>query len=98
MPKYLIMWEVDPNKAPVDPKERGALWAGMVEMIKQEMKDGITVDWGCFTGEARGYSIGNNDALNLSKELQQYYPFVTFDVHQVMSVDDIGEVAKSLSG
>ena len=98
MPKYFITWEVDPDKAPIDPKERGALWAGMVEMVKQEMKDGTTLDWGCFVSETMGYSVGDQNALDLAKNLQKYFPFVVFDVHQVLSVDDIGEVAKSLIG
>ncbi len=97
MPKYLITWEVDRSKAPIDPKERGALWSGMVEIIKQQMKDGITLDWGCFVGETKGYSIGNQSAVDLAKTLQQFYPLIDFQVQQVMSVDEIGEVAKSLT-
>lgn len=97
MPKYFMTWEVDPSRAPVDPKERGALWSGMVEMVKQQMKDGTTLDWGCFTGETKGYSVGSQSAVDLAKTLQQYYPFVIFEVHEVMSVDDIGELAKSLT-
>ena len=97
MPKYFMTWEVDPTRVPTDPKERGALWSGMVEMVKQEMKAGITSDWGAFVGEARGYSIGEQSVLDLSKTLQQFYPFVTFQVHQVMSVDEVAELAKSLT-
>jgi len=97
MPKYFMTWEVDPNRAPVDPRERGVLWNGMVDMVKQQLKDGTTIDWGCFAGEAKGYSIGNQNAVDLAKTLQQFYPFITFQVHHVMSVDEIGEVAKSMS-
>ena len=97
MPKYFMTWEVDPTRVPTDPKERGALWSGMVEMVKQEIKAGITSDWGTFVGEARGYSIGEQSVLDLSKTLQQFYPFVTFQVHQVMSVDEVAELAKSLT-
>ena len=96
MPKYFMTWEVDPSRIPTDRKERGALWSGMVEMVKQEIKDGTTSDWGCFVGEPRGYSIGEESALDLSKSLQQFYPFITFQVHQVMSADEAAELAKSL--
>ena len=98
MPKYFMTWEVDPSKTPTDPKERGALWTGMTEIVKQQMKDGITKDWGCFVGETNGYSVSEQSELDLAKELQQFYPFVTFKVHQVMSVGDIAEVAKSMMG
>jgi len=97
MSKDFMTWEVDPSKAPVDPKERGALWSGMVEMIKQQMKDGTTLDWGCFVGETKGYSIASRTAVDLAENLQQFYPFITFQVHEVMSADEIGEVAKSMT-
>jgi hypothetical protein len=97
MPKYFMTWEVDSSRMPTDAKERGTMWSGMMEMIKQQMKDGTTLDWGCFIGEARGYSIAEQTELGLTKTLQQYYPFVTFQVHKVMSVDEIAEVAKSLT-
>ena len=98
MPKYFMTWEVDPTRVPIDPKERGALWSGMMEMVKQQIKDGTTTDWGAFTGEARGYSVAERSQIDLAKTLQQFYPFVTFQVHQVMTIDEMAEVAKSLMG
>jgi len=98
MPKYFMTWEVDPTRVPIDPKERGALWSGMLEIIKKQMKDGTTTDWGAFVGEASGYSVGEQSQIDLAKTLQQFYPFVTFQVHQVMSIDEMAEVAKSLMG
>jgi len=97
MPKYLITWEVDPNRVPLDLKERGALWSGMVAMIKQQISDGITTDWGGFVGENKGYSVGETSELELAKLLQQFYPYVLFEVHQIASIDDIAELAKSLT-
>ena len=96
MPKYFMTWEVDPTRVPIDPKERGALWSGMLEIVKQNIKEGTTSDWGCFVGEASGYSVSEQSEMELAKELQQFYPFVTFKVHQVMSVDEMAEVAKSM--
>ncbi len=98
MPKYFMTWEVDPSRVPTDPKERGAMWSGMTEIIKQQMKDGITKDWGCFVGETSGYSVSEQSEISLATEIQQFYPFITFKVHQVMSIDDIAEVSKSLMG
>ena len=97
MPKYFMTWEVDPDRVPVDLRERSALWSGMVEMVKQQMKDGTTKDWGAFVGEARGYSIGEVSEVELAKNLQKYYPFVNFEVHQVISIDEMAEVIKSLA-
>jgi hypothetical protein len=69
----------------------------MVEMVKQQIKDGTTTDWGTFVGEARGYSIGEVSEVELAKNLQKYYPFVNFEVHQMISVDEMAEVIKSLA-
>ncbi len=97
MPKYLMTWEVDPSRVPTDAKERGAMWSMMLETVKQDIKEGRANDWGCFVGETRGYSIGEQSEIDLAKNLQRFYPFVTFQVHQVMSVDEMAEVAKSMT-
>ncbi len=97
MPKYLTTWETDPSRVSVDPKERGAMWGAMVAMVKQQMSDGITTDWGVFVGENRGYAIGENSALEISKLLQQFFPYITFETHELLSIDEMGELAKSLA-
>ena len=34
MGKYLMLWRLDPARIPVDPKERGAGWSVLMEMVK----------------------------------------------------------------
>ncbi len=97
MTKYLVTWEINADRVPLDPKERGAMWGGMLAAIKQQMSEGVIADWGAFTGENRGYAVANSSALELTKQLQPNYPYVIFEVHEVMSVDEAGEFAKSLS-
>ena len=97
MAKYLILWEVDPSRAPEDAKERGGAWGLMLDMIKQDMKEGTMIDWGSFVGEGSGYAVAEQDDLELSKNLQRYFPYVIFTVKSVMSVDQVAEVAKSLT-
>ena len=96
MPKYFMLWEVDAARAPVNPKERGAAWASMLNMIKQDMKDGKISDWGSFAGEGKGYSVSTMTELELAKSLQRFFPYVTFQVHQIMSVDQTAELARSM--
>lgn len=98
MSKYLVFWEVDINKAQLNAKERGAAWLAMLAMIKQDMKDGKVNDWGSFVGETNGYSIMTGEHVEMAKNLQRYYPFITFKVHEVASVDEVVEVAKFLTG
>ena len=96
MPRYFMTWEVDPTRAPVDMKERAILFNGMLDMIKQNMKDGITKDWGLFVGEGRGYSVFEQSPLELARNLQNYYPYVEFEVHQVLTVDETADMFKSM--
>jgi len=97
MPKYLLLWEADPSKLPIDPKERGAALSALLDMVKQGIKEGTTIDWGSFLGEGRGYSIHEGSEMELEKKLQRYVPFVTFKVYRVMSVEQVAEMAKSLT-
>ena len=96
MPKYLIMWELDADRAPVDSKERAQSWLLMTDIIKQDLKEGKDSDWGCFVGQPKGYTISEQNELTVMKDLQRFFPLVKFEVHQVVSVDDIAALAKSM--
>ena len=98
MPKYFMLWEVDSSKTPIDPKERGAAWTAMLNMIKQDMADGKITDWGSFAGESKGYSVSNQTHEELARSLQRFFPYVTFKVHQVATVDETMALAKWLTG
>ena len=98
MAKYLLLWELNRDKMPDDPKVRGEGWAMMIEMVKQDIKEGVLLDWGSCVGELNGYAVAESDMLDLAKNLQRYAPFVSFEVRQVMSADETMEVARSLSG
>jgi hypothetical protein len=97
MGKYLLLWEIDATKIPVSPKERGAGWNALMEMVKQDIKKGITKDWGAFVGELNGYAIHEGTDLELMNALQQYTPFVHFKVHPIASVSQVDEMIKALT-
>ena len=96
MPKYFMSWEVDPSRVPIDSKERAILWSGMLEMVKQQIKEGTTKDWGAFIGEGRGYAVGEQSEIDVVRTLQKYYPFVDFEVNQVITVDEMLEALKPM--
>ena len=98
MAKYLVLWELDMSRAPVDPKERAAAWGMMVDVVKQDLKEGKDTDWGCFVGEARGYAISERSEVDLMKDLQRFYPFITFKTYSVVSIDQLAEVVKAVTG
>ena len=41
MGKYLLLWNLDPARIPVDPKERGTGWGVLMEMVKNDLEKGI---------------------------------------------------------
>ncbi len=98
MGKYLILWELDNARTPVDPKERGAGYQLLMAMVKQDIQKGIVKDWGGFVGENNGYSVAEGTEVEIGNMTQQYVPFCTFKVHAVASVSQVDELIKALSG
>jgi hypothetical protein len=98
MGKYMILWEVDQSKIPVDPKERGEGWSMLMAMVRQDFEKGITKDWGAFVGESQGYSVFEGTELEVMKTLQQYVPFCIFEVHPISTEAQVNEMIKGLTG
>src|SRR5664280_550046 len=97
MGKYLLLWEFDRTKIPVDPKERGGEFGALMKVIKQDMKEGILKDWGLFISEHKGYSVAQGTEVEVIKTIQRYTPFVCFAAHSIASVTQAGEMIKALN-
>jgi hypothetical protein len=98
MARYLLLWEVDPSKIPIDRKERGAGWAALMKMVRQDHEKGFTKNWGAFIGETKGYAVYEGSELEVMNALQQYVPFVKFQAHPVASEGQVNEMIKALIG
>ena len=98
MGKYLLLWSLNLDLIPADPKERASGWAMLMEMVKQDLSKGLAKDWGAFPGENKGYCILEGSILDVMKMSQQYAPYVRFEVHPVAAVSEIGELLKHMSG
>ncbi len=97
MGKYLLLWEIDATKIPVSPKERGAGWNTLMQMVKQDIKKGLIKDWGTFVGELSGYAVEEGSELEVMNAVQQFTPFVHFKVHPIGSVSQVEEMIKALT-
>jgi hypothetical protein len=97
MGKYLLLWELDRTKIPVDPKERGVEFDMFMKLIKQDIKKGILKDWGLFVGEDHGYSVVQGTEIEVIKTVKQYNTLVYFAAHPVASVNQAGGMIKALS-
>ena len=98
MGKYLIHWEMDQTKIPIDPKERGEAWGMLMAMVRQDTEKGIVKDFGMFVGETSGYAVHEGTELEVMKILQQYVPFVTYKMHPVATESQVNEMIKALTG
>lgn len=94
--RFLVLWEIDKSRISVDRKERGQGWEMMTALIRQNMEQGLTRDWGSFVGESGGYAIMEGSELDVMNNLQQYVPFVTFQVNPVATLDQAEEMIKTL--
>ena len=98
MGKYLITWQIDQTRVPLDPKQRGEGWGFLLSMVKKDIEKKLTIEWGAFIGEASGYTIMEGSELEVMNALQQYVPYCTFQSHPVASVSQVEEMIKALSG
>ncbi len=98
MGKYLVLWEVEQTRIPVDPKERKDAWSLLMAVVSQDIEKGIVKDWGAFVGEAKGYSIIEGTEVEVMSNLQQFVPYCKFTVHSIATEGQVNEMVKALSG
>ena len=98
MGKYLVLWQLDPSRLPIDPKERGTGWGVLMEMVKKDLEKGTSKDWGSFVGEGKGFVIMEGTETEISINLQRYNPYVHFETHPIMSARQTEEMIKALTG
>ncbi|HUV80312.1 MAG TPA: hypothetical protein VMW40_05760 [Candidatus Bathyarchaeia archaeon] len=97
MTKFLLLWEMDISRAPLDPKERLAGWATLLNMVKDDLESGKLKDWGVFPGENAGYAIVEGTELDVLTGTERYVPFLQFETHSVLSLSQVMEGMKALS-
>ena len=98
MGKYLLLWQLDPSRMPVDPKERGAGWSVLMGMVKKDLEKGVLKAWGSFVAESKGFGIMEGDETEISINLQRYSPYVGFETHSFISASQVEEMLKALAG
>ncbi|MHA2037378.1 MAG: hypothetical protein ACW972_05465 [Promethearchaeota archaeon] len=97
MGKYLILWEIDASRLPISRKERAAGWKVLLNFVKEDLKSGLTLDWGGFVGELRGFSIIEGDEVDINVSLQRYSPFVTFQLHAFTGVEQAEKLIEEMA-
>jgi hypothetical protein len=87
--KYYVKWQLNPNIFIEDPEARAKGWLQMLQMVKENMKAGKTLDWGNCSDGSGGYAImeASSEAA-LFAEILKWTPYVSFDARPVISVDE----------
>ena len=97
MGKYLILWEIDRTRVPADPQQRATAWKPLIEMVKQDMKEGKTKDWAAFVGGLKGYSVAEGTEVEVASLLLRFAPFVHFKTHPITSLSQVEETIKAVT-
>ncbi len=95
--KYLLLWEADERKIPVDPKERQDGWLLAVEATKQDIKDGLTIDWAAFAGQPNGYILAEGTEQEILKITVKFMPFFRFKVIPLASIDQVEAAVQTIA-
>ena len=96
MGRYIVLWEADETKIPLDPTVRRESWLVACEMVRQDFKSGLVKDWGVFLGQAKGFAIDEGTEEEVQKATLQYIPYFRFQIIPILTVDQQVEAIKSI--
>ena len=97
MGKYLLLWEVDKTRLPVDRTERAQGMSALMALTKQDLDKGLALSWGAFIGETSGYAIYEGSEVDIMKAVQQYIPFASYTVKPLATLEQVNEMLADLS-
>ena len=88
MRRFLIIWEGDISRQPVDFKERGQAYKQALAMVKQDLDSGILKEWGKINGLLKGFWIAEGTEVEIGLMMEKYKPFFSFtEISPVINYD-----------
>jgi hypothetical protein len=96
MGRYLVLWEADETKIPLDPTVRRESWLAGCEMVKEDFKSGLAKEWGVFLGQAKGFAIDEGTEEEVQKGLLKYIPYFRFQIIPILYLDQQVEAIKTI--
>ena len=98
MAKFLTLWGTDTTRVSESPEEQIRHDTMLVNMVKEDLESGKTLDWGMFAGgELRGYCIDEGTELEITMMNMRYVPYIKFKMYPILSVSQVEEMIKALS-
>ncbi|KUO40100.1 MAG: hypothetical protein AVW06_02885 [Hadesarchaea archaeon DG-33-1] len=95
MGKFLMLWEIDLSRMPVNPAERGQLYNQLLQSVKNDMKKGLK-DWGFCVGNNRGHAIFEGSEADLGLLIEQYIPYVRFKTYLELDVEATEKMSQAM--
>jgi hypothetical protein len=96
MARSLILLKFNMEKFPTDSNEIRKILSPMLTMTEKDLQEGKLKDWGYFVGANGAYAVSEQSAEEIAQVAMQMQPYVTFEVHQVLTANQVGQVVKSL--
>ncbi len=97
MTKFLTLWELDRTRIPDSPEEQMQYYAMLVNMIKEDMKNGRTLEFGAFVGGFKGYVIREGTEQEIHMEISKYAKFTKYRTFPFLEVSQLEEMFKAPS-
>ncbi len=95
MTKFLTLWELDRTRIPESPEEQMQYYAMLLNMIKEDMKNGRTIGFGAFVGGFKGYVIREGTEQEIYMEISKYAKFTKYKTFPFLEVSQLEEMFKA---
>ena len=96
MARYLVLWEVDESKIPLDPNVRRESWLQAIKMTREDMKSGSLKEYGAFLGQTKGFNIDEGTEEEIAKRIMKYIPLCRFQIIPLITLDQLEKAIESI--
>jgi hypothetical protein len=96
MARYMLLWEYDVTRCPLDTKEKVNQWLALADLVKKQLKSGEMKEWAHYAGETTGYLIVEGNEMDVLKMTDSFVPYVKFTSKVLLTIEQCEKVWKSL--
>ncbi|HLB71658.1 MAG TPA: hypothetical protein VJJ51_11500 [Candidatus Methanoperedens sp.] len=97
MTKFLTLWELDRTRIPDSPEEQLQYYTMLQNMIKEDMKNGRTREFGAFVGGFKGFVIREGTEQEIYMEISKYAKFTNYKTYPFLDISQLEEMLKAQS-
>ena len=97
MTKFLTLWKIDTTRIPNNPEERIKIDTIILDMVKEDLKHGLALEWGMFAGGTlAGYAICEGTEVEVTKMNLKYVPYIKMETYPIVTISQVEKMIKSL--